>query len=33
MKVPCCGGIEMAVKNALKNSGKIIPCNIEIINF
>jgi ferredoxin len=33
MKVPCCGGIEMAVKNALKNSGKIIPCNVEIINF
>jgi Fe-S-cluster-containing hydrogenase component 2 len=33
MKVPCCGGIEMAVKNALKNSGKIIPCNMVTIDF
>ena len=25
MEVPCCGGIEQAVKTALKNSGKVIP--------
>jgi hypothetical protein len=25
MEVPCCGGIEQAVINALKNSGKMIP--------
>ena len=27
MEVPCCGGIESAVKKALKNSGKLIPWN------
>lgn len=26
MEVPCCGGLEMAVKNAVHNSGKDIPC-------
>ncbi len=25
MEVPCCGGIENAAKQALKNSGKFIP--------
>jgi len=25
MEVPCCGGIEHAVKTALKNSGKMLP--------
>ena len=25
MEVPCCGGLEMAVKNALRESGKFIP--------
>ena len=25
MEVPCCGGIEMAAKTALKNSGKFLP--------
>ena len=25
MEVPCCGGIEMAVKRALQASGKFIP--------
>lgn len=25
MEVPCCGGIEHAAKEALKNSGKLIP--------
>ncbi len=25
MEVPCCGGLEHAVKTALKNCGKMIP--------
>ena len=25
MEVPCCGGLEMAAKRALQNSGKFIP--------
>ena len=32
MKVPCCGGIENAVKNALKNSDKSIPWQIVTIS-
>lgn len=32
MEVPCCGGIENAVKTALANSGKIIPWQISIIS-
>jgi len=28
MEVPCCGGIEHAVKTALKNSGKMIPWQV-----
>lgn len=32
MEVPCCGGIENAVKLALKNSGKSIPCKVAIIS-
>lgn len=28
MEVPCCGGIELAVKKALQNSGKFIPWQI-----
>ena len=31
MEVPCCGGIENAVKTALHNSGKFIPWNVVII--
>ncbi len=31
MEVPCCGGIEAAVKVALQNSGKFIPWNVVII--
>lgn len=31
MEVPCCGGIVNAVKDALKNSGKMIPWNVVII--
>jgi hypothetical protein len=31
MEVPCCGGIEMVVKTALQNSGKLIPWNVVTI--
>ena len=32
MEVPCCGGIENAVKRALQNSGKVIPWNVAVIS-
>jgi hypothetical protein len=32
MSVPCCGGLENAVKTALKNSGKFIPWQIQVIS-
>ncbi|MCL2772970.1 MAG: 4Fe-4S binding protein [Oscillospiraceae bacterium] len=32
MEVPCCGGIEYAVKTALKNSGKMIPWQVVIFS-
>lgn len=32
MEVPCCGGIEAAVKQALINSGKMIPWNVVTIS-
>ncbi len=32
MEVPCCGGIEHAVKNALQNSGKMIPWQVVTIS-
>ena len=28
MEVPCCGGIELAVKNALQQSGKMLPWQV-----
>lgn len=31
MEVPCCGGIETATIQALKNSGKMIPWNVVTI--
>jgi len=31
MEVPCCGGIEHAVKTALQNSGKFIPWQVVTI--
>lgn len=31
MEVPCCGGIEYAVKTALQNSGKFIPWQVVTI--
>lgn len=33
MEVPCCGGLEMAAKTALKNSGKFIPWNVVTISI
>lgn len=32
MEVPCCGGIENAVKKALQASGKFIPCQVVTIS-
>lgn len=31
MQVPCCGGIERAAVQALKNSGKFIPWQVKVI--
>ena len=31
MEVPCCGGLENAVKTALQNSGKMIPWQVVTI--
>jgi NAD-dependent dihydropyrimidine dehydrogenase PreA subunit len=33
MEVPCCGGIEQAVKNALQNSGKMLPWQVVTISI
>lgn len=32
MEVPCCGGIEYAVKQAVENSSKAIPCEVVTIS-
>ena len=32
MEVPCCGGIEIAAKKALQNSGKFIPWQVKTIS-
>lgn len=32
MEVPCCGGIEHAVRTAMQNSGKIIPWQIVTLS-
>ncbi|MCL2878786.1 MAG: 4Fe-4S binding protein [Treponema sp.] len=32
MEVPCCGGLENAVKTALKDSGKMIPWQVTTIS-
>ncbi|MEG0924058.1 MAG: 4Fe-4S binding protein [Anaerovoracaceae bacterium] len=32
MEVPCCGGIENAVKTALSNCGKLIPWQVTVIS-
>lgn len=33
MEVPCCGGLEMAVRKALQNSGKFIPWQVTTISI
>ena len=32
MEVPCCSGLENAVKRALQNSGKFIPWQVEVLS-
>lgn len=32
MEVPCCGGLQRAAENALKNSGKFIPWQVAVIS-
>ncbi|MFQ9900737.1 MAG: ferredoxin [Ruthenibacterium sp.] len=32
MEVPCCGGLEQAVKTALQASGKFIPWQVAVIS-
>lgn len=32
MEVPCCGGIESAVKKAIQNSGKFLPWHVVTIS-
>ncbi len=33
MEVPCCGGIEFAAKEAIKNSGKFLPWRVVTISI
>ena len=33
MEVPCCGGLELAAKKALQNSGKFIPWQVVTISI
>ena len=33
MEVPCCGGLEMAVKKALQESGKSVPLQVVILSI
>lgn len=33
MEVPCCGGIEFAVKKALQDSGKFIPWSVVTVSI
>ena len=33
MEVPCCGGLEMAAKKALQNSGKFLPWQVITIGI
>ena len=32
MEVPCCGGLEQAVKNALMHSGKFLPRQVVVLS-
>ena len=33
MQVPCCGGLEMAVKKAMQISQKFLPCRVAIVTI
>ncbi|MCM1181907.1 MAG: 4Fe-4S binding protein [Roseburia sp.] len=33
MEVPCCGGLEMAVKRAVAGSGKAVPCEVVTVSI
>lgn len=33
MEVPCCGGLEYAVKKALQNSGKFLPWSVTTVSI
>ena len=33
MEVPCCGGLEMATKKALQNTGKFIPWQVVTVSI
>lgn len=33
MEVPCCGGLEMAAKKAIQESGKFIPWQVVTISI
>ena len=33
MEVPCCGGLEMAAKKALRESGKFIPWQVVTLSL
>ena len=33
MEVPCCGGLEYAVREALARSGKDIPLTVQVVNI
>ena len=33
IEVPCCGGLEMAAKKALQNSGKFLPWQVITIGI
>ena len=32
MEVPCCGGLEVSIKNAMIKSGKVIPWEVVVIS-
>lgn len=32
MEVPCCGGLQRAAENALRNSGKFIPWQVVTVS-
>ncbi|MCR5785710.1 MAG: 4Fe-4S binding protein [Eubacterium sp.] len=32
MEVPCCGGMQRAMENAIKNSGKFIPWQVVVVS-